>query len=109
MRTSCARVMSRERTRWLSMLAFPDHLTTAIAKLLESRSYPADEIGTHAGLADTSLTVALDPSLVRGERLRPGKGDNGDPSRASVTLGAQAVELIVSNTIEAIRREAGWR
>jgi creatinine amidohydrolase len=79
------------------------------AKLLESQGYSAAEIGTHAGLADTSLAMAVDPSLVRGDRLRPGEGDNGDPSRASAALGAQGVELIVTKTIEAIRRATARR
>ena len=30
-----------------------------------------DEIGTHAGLADTALMLAVDPRLVRTDRLRP--------------------------------------
>jgi creatinine amidohydrolase/Fe(II)-dependent formamide hydrolase-like protein len=86
-----------------------DESAHGFAKLLESRGYPEAEIGTHAGLADTSLTMALDPSLVRGDRLRPGEGDNGDPSRASAALGAQGVELIVTKTIEAIRRATARR
>jgi creatinine amidohydrolase/Fe(II)-dependent formamide hydrolase-like protein len=86
-----------------------DESAHGFAKLLESRGYSAAEIGTHAGLADTSLTMALDPSLVRGDRLRPGEGDNGDPSRASAALGEQGVELIVTKTIEAIRRATARR
>ncbi|HYQ21284.1 MAG TPA: creatininase family protein, partial [Xanthobacteraceae bacterium] len=77
--------------------------------LLQSRGYSAGEIGTHAGLADTSLMMALDPGLVRGDRLRPGEGDNGDPSRASAALGNSGVELIVAKTIEAIRRATARR
>jgi creatinine amidohydrolase len=73
------------------------------ASLLESRGYPASEVGTHAGLADTSLMLALDPSLVRADRLKPGEGDNGDPSRASATLGKLGVDLIVAKTVEAIK------
>ncbi len=72
-------------------------------KLLESRGYPAGEVGTHAGLADTSLMMALDPSLVRPDRLKPGEGDNGDPSRASAALGQLGVDLIVAKTVEAIK------
>jgi creatinine amidohydrolase/Fe(II)-dependent formamide hydrolase-like protein len=83
--------------------------THGFAQLLEGQGYKAAEIGTHAGLADTSLTMALDPSLVRGDRLHSGEGDNGDPSRASATLGAPGVALIVSNTIEAIRRATARR
>lgn len=79
------------------------------ATLLESRGYPAREIGSHAGLADTSLMMALDPSLVRTDRLKPGEGDNGDPSRASAALGQLGVDLIVAKTVEAIRTAVARR
>ncbi len=36
---------------------------------LKSRGYSDDEIGTHAGLADTSLALAIDPGLVRRDKL----------------------------------------
>ena len=73
------------------------------AKLLESRGHAAGEIGTHAGLADTSLMLALDANLVRSDRLRPGEGTSGDPSRASAALGQLGVDLIVAKTVEAIK------
>src|ERR1043166_6749377 len=41
---------------------------SGFAHLLEGRGYPASEIGTHAGLADTALMMALDPELVRTDR-----------------------------------------
>jgi creatinine amidohydrolase len=78
-------------------------------KLLEAQGYPASEVGTHAGLADTSLMMALDPSLVRADRLKPGEGDNGDPSRASAALGQLGVDLIVQKTIEAIKTAVARR
>ncbi|MGC2415089.1 MAG: creatininase family protein [Stellaceae bacterium] len=79
------------------------------ATLLEARGYPASEVGTHAGLADTSLTLALDPSLVRADRLKPGEGDNGDPTRASAALGQLGVDLIVSTTVAAIKTAVARR
>jgi creatinine amidohydrolase/Fe(II)-dependent formamide hydrolase-like protein len=79
------------------------------ASLLESQGYPAGEVGTHAGLADTSLMMALDPSLVRADRLKPGEGDNGDPSRASAALGKLGVDLIVQKTVEAIKTAVAHR
>jgi creatinine amidohydrolase len=79
------------------------------AALLESRGYPASEVGIHAGLADTSLMMALDPSLVRADRLKPGEGDNGDPSRASAELGKLGVDLIVTKTVEAIKQAVAHR
>jgi len=72
-------------------------------------SYPASEVGTHAGLADTSLMMALDPSLVRTDRLKPGEGANGDPSQASAALGQLGVDLIVAKTVEAIRAAVARR
>ena len=68
------------------------------------------EIGTHAGLADTSLMLAIDPSMVRKDRLaaapKLGAGDGvygGDPTRSSAEFGQLGVDLIVSGTTEAIR------
>jgi len=77
--------------------------------LLEGRGYPASDVGTHAGLADTSLMMALDPSLVRAERLKPGEGDNGDPSRSSAELGEFGVDLIVAKAVEAIKQSVARR
>jgi len=71
--------------------------------LLESRGYPAAEIGIHAGLADTALMMALDPALVRTDKLQPGEGVNGDPRRATAELGALGVTAIVEQTVAAIK------
>lgn len=73
------------------------------AKLLEKKGYPAGEVGTHAGLGDTSLTLAVAPELVRTDRLKPGEGINGDPSRSSAKLGNLGVDAIVTRTVTAIR------
>jgi creatinine amidohydrolase/Fe(II)-dependent formamide hydrolase-like protein len=85
---------------------------SGFAELLKRRGYGADEIGTHAALADTSLTLALAPGLVRLDALRagpaPGTADGvygGDPRRSSAALGALGVEEIVSRTVAAIRKE----
>ena len=74
------------------------------AQLLKSKGYRDEEIGTHAGLADTSLMLAVDPGLVRADRLRPGEGVHGDPRRSSAELGQLGVDLIVTRTVEAVRK-----
>jgi creatinine amidohydrolase len=79
------------------------------ARVLKERGFRDDEIGVHAGLADTSLTLAIDPDLVRTERrpagAKPGSdGVNGDPQRASAELGRIGVDLIVAETVAAIRK-----
>lgn len=79
------------------------------SQALRRQGYSEAEIGTHAGLADTSLTMAIDPRLVRTDQLldlKPGvaQGVHGDPARSNAAAGQQGVELIVSQTIQAIQR-----
>jgi creatinine amidohydrolase/Fe(II)-dependent formamide hydrolase-like protein len=73
-------------------------------RLLASKGFREEEVGTHAGLADTSLTLAVDPRLVRTDRLQPGDGANGDPRRSSAELGQLGVDLIVTRTVDAIKK-----
>lgn len=83
--------------------------TSAFAQVLKARGYAAGEIGTHAGLADTSLLLAVDPRMVRSEALRSGQNLNaangvyGDPRRSSAELGQLAVDGIVGRTVEDIK------
>ncbi|MBV8132105.1 MAG: creatininase family protein [Alphaproteobacteria bacterium] len=74
------------------------------SQLLKSKGYGEEEVGTHAGLADTSLMLALDPHLVRANRLQPGDGVHGDPRRSNPQLGQLGVELIVTRTVDSIRK-----
>jgi creatinine amidohydrolase/Fe(II)-dependent formamide hydrolase-like protein len=77
------------------------------AAALRARGYSDREIGTHAGLADTSLALAIDAALVRADKLaappRAADGTYGDPRRASAELGVLGVNAIVDRTVEAIR------
>jgi creatinine amidohydrolase len=83
--------------------------TAWFAETLKSRGYSEAEIGIHAGLADTSLMLAIDPRLVRGDLMQPAPGQKGlpgvtgDPRRASAELGKLAVDAIVTQTVAAIR------
>jgi creatinine amidohydrolase/Fe(II)-dependent formamide hydrolase-like protein len=86
------------------------------ARILRRHGIRDDEIGTHAGLADTSLQLAVAPQMVRLDRLRhapkPTAADGvygGDPRRASAALGQLGVDAIVARTIEAIRRDTAGR
>jgi creatinine amidohydrolase/Fe(II)-dependent formamide hydrolase-like protein len=80
------------------------------AQLLRRQGFRDEEIGTHAGLLDTSLMLALDPRLVRMDQLRSAtridraEGVYGDPRRASAELGQMGVDAIVSRTVDAIRQ-----
>ncbi len=76
---------------------------------LKSAGFAEAEIGTHAGLADTSLTLAVDPALVRASLLpasrkwTPSDGVYGNPARASADLGQIGVQRIVESSVQAIR------
>ena len=77
------------------------------AELLK-KGLTRDEIGTHAGLADTSLSLAVDPSLVRADALNQAAqagqrgGVYGDPRRASAELGRIGVKRIVDSSVTAL-------
>ena len=81
----------------------------AYVDALKARGFAADEIGTHAGLADTSLSLAIDAALVRpgalGREPKAGlrEGVYGDPRRASAELGQLGVEQIVAASVTAVR------
>jgi creatinine amidohydrolase/Fe(II)-dependent formamide hydrolase-like protein len=79
------------------------------AAALKGKGFRDAEIGSHAGLADTSLALAVDPKLVRAERLHadklgPEQGVRGEPGRSTAEAGQLGVELIVSHTVAAIRQ-----
>jgi creatinine amidohydrolase/Fe(II)-dependent formamide hydrolase-like protein len=77
------------------------------AQVLKQRGFRDEEIGTHAGLLDTALLLALAPQLVRADRLQQppsaAEGVYGDPRRATAELGQLGVDLIVARTVDAIR------
>ena len=84
---------------------------TAFAQALRERGLSVAQIGSHAGTADTSLTLALDPALVRTDRLAaapsPGDGSAGDARSSSAALGQIGIEMIVVRSVAAIRRAVG--
>ena len=87
--------------------AYYQAATTGYSQLLQEAGFTPAQIGPHAGLADTSLMLAVDASLVRSDRLAeasPQTGVTGDPSRASAALGQKGVDLIVEKTVTAIRQ-----
>ncbi|HET9122940.1 MAG TPA: creatininase family protein [Acidiferrobacteraceae bacterium] len=82
-------------------------------QILRARGFPDSVIGTHAGLADTSLLLAVAPQMVRTRALQaatqaPGAAlgvYGGDPRHASAALGRLGIHLIVERTVAAIRRD----
>ena len=93
-----------------ALLDYYNVTQTGYVAALRAKGFSDYEIGTHAGLADTSLALALDKSLVRAEALaatqRMDKRDGvyGDPHRASAELGRLGVQQIVETSVAAIRK-----
>ncbi|MEW5304592.1 MAG: hypothetical protein WDW36_007192 [Sanguina aurantia] len=92
--------------------AYYETSSTGFAQTLREHGFHDDEIGTHAGLADTSLQLAVAPQMVRLDGLRhavkPGAIDGvygGDPRRSSAELGKLGTDAIVSRTVAAIRKD----
>ena len=116
---AAAALLNREWTATTVRAHAPDAYYRAsqveFARLLRSRGYRDEEIGAHAGLADTALMLALDPRLVRTDRLPgggapgPEDGADGDARRATAALGALGVDAIVTQTVDAVKKSLGRR
>jgi creatinine amidohydrolase len=97
----------------------PEYYATSsdgYAQILRQHGFRDDEIGTHAGLADTSLQLAVAPQMVRLDRLHSGvklgPADGvygGDPRRSSAELGRLGIDAIVSRTVDALRKDTAGR
>ena len=109
------REWAKSATRAHALDAYYRAADEGFARALRERGYSDAEIGTHAGLADTSLTLATAPALVRTERMASAAstgaagGVQGDPRRASAELGAIGVDAIVSASVQAIRQAVARR
>jgi creatinine amidohydrolase/Fe(II)-dependent formamide hydrolase-like protein len=83
----------------------------AYVQALRQRGLSAAQIGSHAGAADTSLTLAVDPRLVRADKMAAapvaGDGTAGDPRPSSAALGQIGVDQIVARSVAAIRAAVG--
>jgi len=79
------------------------------AAALRAQGITSAQFGSHAGTGDTSLLLALEPTMVRSEQLARGAreglavGVSGDPRPASSALGQTGVELIVTQSVAALR------
>lgn len=77
---------------------------------LRARGLNDEQIGKHAGAADTSLLMAIDATMIRQNQLAKAVsggaegGASGDPRLSSVALGQIGVDLIVTQTVAAIRQ-----
>ena len=80
---------------------------TGDAAEMMKRGIRKEEMGNHADVRDTSLMMAIDPTMVRTGKLQAGDGKNGvegDPRRASAEIGRILTERTVARTTALIRK-----
>lgn len=70
------------------------------------------DIGSHAGIRETSELLAIDPTTVRQDLLVPGtdwqaQGASGHPERASAAWGKKLLDLKIEAALQQIRRLTG--
>lgn len=98
------------KCRAYGLTAYYEAAQAPFIQTLRSKGYSDAEIGTHAGLADTSLMLAIDKSLVRTELLAegaktgPSDGVYGDPRKSTVELGQTGIQMIVEKSVVAIQK-----
>lgn len=82
----------------------------AFATWLRGQGEKSADIGRHAGITDTSQLLAIDPKLVRKDRLMPGgDGASGNPMRASAEYGRKGLELRIEAAVAEIRKSIAAR
>jgi creatinine amidohydrolase/Fe(II)-dependent formamide hydrolase-like protein len=97
------------RFRALALTVYYEASQGPYIQALRGKGHSDAEIGTHAGLADTSLMLAIDRSLVRmdllaeGAKTGPADGVYGDPRKSSAELGQAGVRSIVDSSVQAIQ------
>ncbi len=88
---------------------------TTYLKALRAQGLSDAQIGTHAGTADTSFLMAIDPAGVRTDLLatsaREGTstGTAGDPRASTAMLGQLGVDAVVAESVAAIKTAVGKR
>jgi creatinine amidohydrolase len=105
----------RSASKVIALVDYYRVTQTDFVEALKSKGFGADEIGLHAGLADTALMLAIDPSMVRPQALEeaakagPREGVQGDPRRATAALGQIGIDRIVERSTQLIREQTRAR
>jgi creatinine amidohydrolase/Fe(II)-dependent formamide hydrolase-like protein len=73
-----------------------------------SQGVSAADVGSHAGTHDTSSLMYLNPSMLRFDRMGPGKagdgqGHVGNPAKATALFGAHILEMQVVDAVKQIQ------
>jgi creatinine amidohydrolase/Fe(II)-dependent formamide hydrolase-like protein len=78
------------------------------AYVTKTLGIPADQIGGHANILDTSEMLFVNPSHVRKNKLAPGggyqnSGVSGDPTKSTAALGKVFLQIKIDNALAQIK------
>lgn len=73
-----------------------------------SQGVSAADVGSHAGTHDTSSLMYLNPSMLRVDKMGPGKagdgqGHVGNPARSTALFGKQILEMQIADAVKQIQ------
>jgi len=111
MRTAAARLeelwKDEARAFWIDDYYTKGHADQN-AYVTKTLGVPADQIGGHANVLDTSEMLFVDPKHVRMNKLAPGggyanSGVSGDPTIATAELGRVFLQIKIDNAVAQIR------
>ena len=81
---------------------------TGFSEWLMTQGEKKEDIGTHAGITDTSQLLAVAPQHIRKDKLADkggfeGSGVSGNPTRARVEYGKKGLDLKVETTLRRLK------
>src|SRR5688572_24481216 len=76
---------------------------------LQGQGERREDIGSHAGIVDTSQLMAVNPNGIRNDKLATGgdrdaTGATGNPARATVAYGKKGLEMKIDAAVAQIRK-----
>ena len=76
---------------------------------VESQGVSAADVGSHAGTHDTSSLMYLNPSMLRFDKMGPGKagdgqGQVGNPAKSTALFGKKILEMQIEDAANQIQR-----
>jgi creatinine amidohydrolase/Fe(II)-dependent formamide hydrolase-like protein len=91
------------RAMWLDDYYTKSHADQN-AYITKTMGIPANEIGGHANLLDTSELLFVNPKHIRKNKIAPGggyqnSGVSGDPTKSSAELGKTFIQIKIDNTL----------
>jgi creatinine amidohydrolase len=75
---------------------------------LKSQGVSDEDVGSHASIHDTASLLWLNPSMIRQDKLAPGRANDGtgtvgNPTRSTVEFGRQIVERQIAAAVQQVK------